>query len=189
MYNMLEFIEGIQSNPIGAIIIIILFFAGAKQVYEFFVWLLGLLNLYHKKQTQEEKIEEMVMKVSKLVDQMDTHSKEQDKRLDEMKKNIEYLSKTDTQQKQSIKDLHESLELMKSSIDELREDNKEQVIASYSSTLYNLYTEAMERGYTDKAALESFSKLSDIYLKCGGNSVFKHKIIPQYLALPIKDIK
>lgn len=191
---MVSFFETIQSNPVSAIIIIILFLVALKQFYEFVTWVLGLMNIYHKKQSHEEKIEDMVNKIEKSVEKIDDHAKEQDKRLDEMKeiidkttKNIEKLSKTDAEHKQSIKDLSDSVSVIQTSLDDLKAENKEQVIASYSSTLYRLYMEATKVGYTDRAALETFSKLSEIYLRNGGNSVFKKKIIPQFMDLPIKE--
>jgi methyl-accepting chemotaxis protein len=137
----------------------------------------------------------MVEKIEHSMEQVEQQSKEHDQCLEDMKKiidqttkTIETLKQTDEQQRKAVEQLSDSVTSIHKSLNDFKAENKEQVVASYSSTLYRLYMEAVSKGYTDRAALETFSNMSDIYLKNGGNSVFKNKIIPQYMELPIKGI-
>lgn len=194
---MVDFLEEIQSNPVGGIVVVILFVVAIQKTTEFIFWALEKMNIYHKKKSHEEKLEEMITEINDELKVVKEKRAEQEKTLEEMllhttqnTKRLESLSSHEVKENQvAIVSLKETVEYLKECLDTFKEENTKQVIASCSSILYRLYQEGAERGYTDKAALESFSNLADIYLKNGGNSSFKHKIIPQYYQLPIKDLK
>ena len=45
----------------------------------------------------------------------------------------------------------------------------------------------MVQKYITRAGLETFQLLADTYIACGGNHSIKGKIIPEVMALPIKE--
>ena len=72
-------------------------------------------------------------------------------------------------------------------LDDMAEETRERSVANARATLYSLAKELEGRDHISKAEYETFSELSQIYIRNGGNSVFKNKIIPFVESLPIKD--
>jgi hypothetical protein len=56
------------------------------------------------------------------------------------------------------------------------------------NTLYHIYNRCRKHGYIDQAEYESFESLKMFYLNNGGNSIFKHKVIPYIDSLTVKGI-
>ena len=57
----------------------------------------------------------------------------------------------------------------------------------YGAELYNLHSKFMAQKYITRAGLETFQLFAETYIACGGNHSIKGKIIPEVMALPIKE--
>lgn len=124
-------------------------------------------DYFHAKWKKDEEFKE---KLSKYFDKVDA------------------LETTDKKHDENFRQLASTLTEIKSQLEEDRERERKNTIASVRSTLYRLYYEAVQKGFTTQASVETMAELSKIYLEAGGNSVFKHKIIGEYFDFPMKEV-
>lgn len=101
---------------------------------------------------------------------------------------VDMLEATDRQHDAAFARIDTALDEIKAQLAEDRERQRKNTVASVRSTLYRLYYEAVQKGYTTQASVETMAELSKIYLEAGGNSVFKHKIIGEYFDMPMKEV-
>ncbi len=101
---------------------------------------------------------------------------------------VDKLEATDKRHDENFRQINDTLAEIKVQLEEDRERERKNTIASVRSTLYRLYYEAVQKGYTTQASVETMAELSKIYLEAGGNSVFKHKLIGEYFDIPMKDV-
>lgn len=160
MGDILSFLKEIDNIGIGnSIKLIFLAFAFVMGVWKIVEWILDKLKLYHKSASAKE----------------------------ELVQDIEALKVSDAKQTQSINELKAGLNEIKELFQSLKEDENKKAIAMIRPDLLNLYYKCMAQKYVTQADLETFDELAQIYLKKGGNSSFKHKIIPEFMDLPIKN--
>lgn len=101
---------------------------------------------------------------------------------------VDTLEKTDKAHEENFKHINDALADIQNQLAEDRERERRNTVASIRSTLYRLYYEAVQKGFTTQASVETMAELSKIYLEAGGNSVFKHKLINEYFDFPMKDV-
>ena len=92
---------------------------------------------------------------------------------------------------QSLSEMRDYMNLisktMNKRLDEITENSRERCVANARATLYTLAKDLEGCDHISRAQYETFSSLSEIYRRNGGNSVFANKIIPFVESLPIKD--
>lgn len=150
-----------QLTKINYISFIIIFFAilfGIKEVIEIF-------NYFKKKFRLKTGIDEDKETLENRIKTLEVHDKWQYKEISKISKGID--------------DIKDRLDLSE-------KKNNHRIIVQYGAELYNLHDKFMSQGYVTKAGLETFQLMSDTYLDCGGNHLIRGKIIPEVLALPIK---
>lgn len=101
---------------------------------------------------------------------------------------VDTLEATDRKHDAAFERIDIALSDIKTQLEEDRERQRKNTVASVRSTLYRLYYDALQKGYTTQASVETMAELSKIYLEAGGNSVFKHKIIGEYFDIPMKEV-
>ena len=111
--------------------------------------------------------------------------------IDEDKETIENRIKTlltlDYWQYQEILKISKGIDDIKKSLDINEKETNQRIIVQYGAELYNLHSKFMAQKYITRAGLETFQLLADTYVACGGNHSIKGKIIPEVMALPIKE--
>lgn len=161
-----------------------------KVIWEFRKYILNILDSYH---TNKEKDEGQIKDIENLKQAMSSITE----KLDELCIKVERNDFTN-----KIKDLEEAdrkrnaqLDKIVDNLKELRDDlamehdwNRKTVRNSLRNDLYGIHKECMSKGFITQGALEAFAMASDQYLEADGDSVFRSKIIPEVLALPIDSI-
>lgn len=111
--------------------------------------------------------------------------------IDEDKETIENriktLEKHDNWQYQEILKISKGIDDIKKSLDVNEKETNQRIIVQYGAELYNLHSKFIAQKYITRAGLETFQLLADTYIACGGNHSIKGKIIPEVMALPIKE--
>lgn len=160
---MITFLNTIaELGGLTALTFIIIFFFAVREGYNFCIWVkTEILDKYHNKKNKTESTEEQ-FNVLKQMNEKEDHEIEQ----------------------------------LRKDINELREEQKmchitqrTYHLAIIRNTLYHIYNRCKKYGYIDQAEYETFESLRNIYLDNGGNSIFKHKIIPYLESLTIKGIE
>lgn len=100
---------------------------------------------------------------------------------------IKTLEKHDNWQYQEIQKISRGIDDIKKSLDINEKETNQRIIVQYGAELYNLHSKFMAQKYITRAGLETFQLLADTYIACGGNHSIKGKIIPEVMALPIKE--
>ena len=100
---------------------------------------------------------------------------------------IKTLEKHDNWQYQEIEKISRGIDDIKKSLDINEKETNQRIIVQYGAELYNLHSKFMAQKYITRAGLETFQLLADTYIACGGNHSIKGKIIPEVMALPIKE--
>lgn len=158
---MSQFLELFGEYTVAQLVLVICAVVFLYKTYE------KVNEYFHAKWKKDEEFKEKLEKYFSKVDTLETTDKRHDEEFNEVKS--------------SLADIKKQLE-------EDRERERKNTIASVRSTLYRLYYEAVQRGWTNQASVETMAELSKIYLEAGGNSVFKHKLIGEYFDLPMKDV-
>lgn len=150
-----------ELGGLNALTFLILFFFAFREGYNFCIWFkTEVLDKYHNK---TKKIENTQSEFKELKEMNQKEDKE-----------IEYLKK-------QVQDLKEQYA-------HCSQNQIEYHLAIVRNTLYHIYNRCRKYGYIDQAEYESFESLKIFYLNNGGNSVFKHKIIPYIDSLTVKGI-
>lgn len=100
---------------------------------------------------------------------------------------IKTLEKHDNWQYQEILKISKGIDDIKDQLDANEKETNQRIIVQYGAELYNLHSKFMTQKYVTRAGLETFQLLADTYIACGGNHSIKGKIIPEVMALEIKD--
>ena len=100
---------------------------------------------------------------------------------------IKTLEKHDNWQYQEILKISKGIDDIKKSLDVNEKETNQRIIVQYGAELYNLHSKFIAQKYITRAGLETFQLLADTYIACGGNHSIKGKIIPEVMALPIKE--
>lgn len=132
---------------------------GIKEIIELLSYFVKKFGVKFKKDTEKECMEDKVATLEK-------HDNWQYKEILKISKGID--------------DIKKQLELTK-------KETNQRIVVQYGAELYNLHSKFMAQGYVTRAGLETFQLLADTYISCGGNHSIKGKIIPEVMALNIKD--
>lgn len=129
----------------------------------------NLEGWYQKKRGIEKKDETLEQRVAKLEES------------DEVQ--IDRLNTISSEVKQIV----DSLANIQNKLNELDDNNKRRSVILSKSQLYRLHSEFMKRGYITMAEREMFDSLSDEYIACGGNSIYKDSVIPEVRSIEIRN--
>ena len=154
------YIEQILSNPIGIVMTILIVILALMELEKILKWIKGKFEGYHKIKTTDEDFH-------KKVDDLATAHQE----------NVKLLQKID----ESVNKINERLDFVE-------EERKLDTQASLRATLYRLYESLKDEDSLTSTQYEVFHDAAQRYLNAGGNSVFKHKIIPFMENKCIKDV-
>lgn len=163
MSDLIKFIQSAFESPVNAVMIILLFIAAIRGLYEIVKWFKNELNnWYNNRQKEEDRVEQ----VEQRLDTLEQENQRQFEKLDSIDATLQNITAT--------------LEMM-------AEQERANTVAICRSTLWRLYLEFEDRETITSAEYETFMDLADRYLKNNGNSVFKDKIIPYVKNIPVKD--
>lgn len=150
-----------ELGGLNALTFLILFFFAFREGYNFCIWIkTEILDKYHNKSKRAESAQNEFKELKEMNQKED--------------KEIEYLKK-------QVQELREQYS-------HCSENQIEYHLAIVRNTLYHIYNRCRKYGYIDQAEYESFESLKTFYLNNGGNSIFKHKIIPYIDSLTVKGI-
>ncbi len=150
-----------EIGGLNALTFLILFFFAFREGYNFCIWIkTEILDKYHNKTKRFENAENEFKELKEMNQKED--------------KEIEYLKK----QVQELKEQYSHCS----------ENQIQYNLAIVRHTLYHIYNRCCKKGYIDQAEYESFESLKTFYLNNGGNSIFKHKIIPYIDSLTVKGV-
>lgn len=159
---MIAFLNGIaEIGGLNALTFIILFFFAVREGYNFCIWIKEILDKYHAKKNKSESVEEQFETLKKI-------NEKEDQEIALLRKQFEEFKKEQEHCKNISNDYH---------------------IAIIRNTLYHIYNRCKKYGYIDQAGFEAFENLKKFYLEYGGNSIFKHKVIPYIENLTVKGIE
>ena len=163
MSSLLDFIKAFGDAPLVSFVAIILFIAAIKGLYEFIKWIKEELDKWYKVRHEEDEKDETIAE-----------------RLDKLEKENE-------EQTNRCESITAALANINRQIMCVREDYAKVTVALTRASLHNLCDDLKDREYISEAEYETFVDLRDVYLKSGGNAVFKNKIIPFIENIPVKD--
>lgn len=163
MNDILEFCKIAFDSPLETLLIIFLFIAAIRGLYEGVKWIKGELNRWYQTRHTEE---------------------EQDENL---RDRIGLLEEDNQRQIQTLKDINTTLDFIMDTLRKMTEDEKANTVALCRTQIWILYKKLKDQDTLTSAEYETFMDLADRYLKNGGNSVFKDKIIPYLKNIPVKD--
>jgi len=185
MSDLMAFVQTAFESPLNSIITIILFIAAIRGIYEMIKWVKGELNTwYQNKHTAEEKDQTLEERIDKL----EEDNNRQFEKLESIDATLQNVTATlEVISNETAKRLDDLQESTKKHFEEIDKNSKRRSVIANRSTLYQLHREFMKKESITLAERQMFDAVSAEYLACGGNSVFKNKIIPEVEALPIKD--
>ena len=67
------------------------------------------------------------------------------------------------------------------------EADDKRTVATFRSALYRMHSDFTERGYVTREGLKTFVECGNEYVDAGGNDIFKSKLKPEVMALPVRD--
>lgn len=153
----METFERIAADPVIIIVALLLIAYGIKELHSLIMWWKARGDEYHGSRTEKENFRQQVC-------------------------DIACTSEAHTQTLQKISD---SLDKINERLDHAEEERKGDMVASGRATLYHLYETLKDRDTITMSEYETFNSVATRYLKAGGNSVFKDKIIPEITQKPI----
>jgi DNA repair exonuclease SbcCD ATPase subunit len=145
----------------------------------------GIISTFLKKvysdletwRTKKNSIEDEKEGVEKRIAALEANDKSFDDKLDTIAAGVQ----------QVAAGLETFSESVNKRLDSINNEMHERAIIQNRSHLYRLHKQFMDQGEVTLAEREMFDLVSRDYLECGGNSIFKSKIIPEVESLPIRD--
>ena len=78
-------------------------------------------------------------------------------------------------------------EARKEQMEKLEEERKKDTVSNSRAWLFQLYENLKDRETLTMNEYETFNALAERYIAAGGNSVFRDKLIPAILSIPIDE--
>lgn len=103
-----------------------------------------------------------------------------------IEKRIKTLEKHSEWQYSKLNQLSIDILEIKQMVIKSENDRKQDVVASYRSTLYRLHEDFVKQGYVTREGLKTFSEIGKRYENAGGDDIYHEKLYPEVLALQIK---
>lgn len=163
MKDLLEFLRVALESPVNTLLTIFLFIAAIKGTYEIVKWIKGELNTwYQNKQKADKKDESLEQRVS-------------------------MLEKENAKQDEEYAHINDMMQKMNAALELMAQEEKANTVALCRSQLWTMYGKLKDKDTLTTEEYETFTDLADRYLKNGGNSVFKDKIIPHIKSIAVED--
>lgn len=159
-----------DANPVIFVITIILFIYAAREAHNIYLWINGLLNNHHKRESNKEDVNERIDDIA-CVSQKHTET-------------LKVLADGINEIKDDMKDLRVDID---KHFTDAEEGRKADTRAMARVTLYNLYEELKDKETITSSQYESFSQLYQRYVGAGGNSTVRNKLAPYILNKPVSD--
>lgn len=99
-----------------------------------------------------------------------------DKQLQDVRESIDHDKKIESK-------LENITELMQKHM----EADDKRTVATFRSALYRMHSDFTEKGYVTREGLKTFVECGNEYVEAGGNDIFKSKLKPEVMALPVRD--
>ena len=163
MSDIITFIQTAFDSPVNSIVIILLFIAAIRGLYEIVKWIKKELDTWYTSRLKEEN------------------------RVDNFEGRLESLEKENQRQFEKLENIDATLQDITATLEIMAEQERANTVAICRSTLLKMYSDLEGKPSVTSAEYETFMDLADRYLKNNGNSVFKDKIIPYVKDLQIKD--
>lgn len=112
--------------------------------------------------------------------------KKERERQSEIKRINEQLSELHEKQKETSKQSKEADEKMEVQISSIKEMLTSITIASMRSTLWRIYSEAVEHQEISREGLKTFIECGKVYEDAGGDDIYHTKLYPEVMSLPIQ---
>lgn len=85
------------------------------------------------------------------------------------------------------KKIEDKLENITKMMETHMESDDKRTVATFRSALYRMHSDFTERGYVTREGLKTFVECGNEYVNAGGNDIFKSKLKPEVMALPVRD--
>ena len=154
----MTFIEKVTASPVTIILAFLVVLFAIKEIYEIFMWWKSRADGYHKYKSDKEDFEQKVCDIAC----------------------------TSEQHTETLKKISDCLDRIDSRLEKAEEERKEDIIASGRATLFNLDEKLGDKDTISASAYETVSAISTRYLRAGGNSIMKDKIIPKLLSKKVE---
>ena len=146
-------IEKLLESPVTIILAFFLVLLVIKELYEIFMWWKKRADGYHDIKSEKEDFHQQVCDIAC----------------------------TSQQHTETLEKISVSRDGINKRLDKAEDERKEDLIASGRATIYHLYEKLRDSETISPSAYETVSEISKRYLKAGGNSIMKDKIIPELL--------
>jgi len=180
-----------EFSNVGVVVILqvlVYVYIGVKATQEIYRWFLGLFNAYSDKRSQDQQDEETLASVSKDREYFNSEIKAIKENQAHTSIIIGQLQASDTIMKEQLNLITNSIQNLSSMIEEDRNQTRISNVATIRAQLLNIAEKAEREGSITLADLETFDDLQKLYLEKGGNSHFKHSVIPKYFQYPVRDL-
>jgi len=172
MMDQIEYLS--HFSPLEAIGLIVAVVIIISIVWNFSKKVYSELETWRKKKNGVEDEKE---EIEKRIEALEANDKRFDDKLDTIAAGVQEVAAG----------LETFSESVNKRLDSINNEMHERAIIQNRSHLYRLHKQFMDQGEVTLAEREMFDLVSRDYLACGGNSIFKSKIIPEVESLPIKD--
>lgn len=163
MKDLLEFLRVAFESPVNTLFTIFLFIAAIKGTYEIVKWTKGELNAwYQNKKKADQKDESIEQRVARLEEE-------------------------NAKQFEEYAHINALMQSMNASLELMAQEEKANTVALCRSQLWTMYRKLKDKTTLSTEEYETFTDLADRYLKNGGNSVFRDKIIPHIKSIAVED--
>lgn len=85
------------------------------------------------------------------------------------------------------KKIEEKLENITEMMQKHMDADDKRTVATFRSALYRMHSDFTARGYVTREGLKTFVECGNEYVEAGGNDIFKTKLKPEVMALPVRD--
>ena len=180
--DLIKVIDGLQGvGGIGLLKTLVYLYVGAKGIQEACKWISSQLNNYHTRKENDEKDQETLSTVFK-------NNKKFKEDIEILQEQVDKLQSADDAQNERLDKIIESIKNLSDMITLNNRETREAEVATIRAQLLTLSDKAEKEQTITLADLETFDDLQQLYLRKGGNSHFKHSIIPTYFSYPVRDL-
>lgn len=163
MKDLLEFLRVALESPVNTLLTIFLFIAAIKGTYEIVKWIKGELNTWYQNRQKADKKDES------------------------LEQRVSMLEKENAKQDEEYAHINDMMQKMNTALELMAQEEKANTVALCRSQLWAMYGKLKDKDTLTTEEYETFTDLADRYLKNGGNSVFKDKIIPHIKSIAVED--
>lgn len=167
----MNYITEILNNPIGIAATLVTVIFAAMEIQRIVLWIKGLLDGYHREQSQDEDFHSKVDRIATVTSEHTEALNGITATLLKINDRLDLMDRTTNER-----------------FDSFEAERKADVQATSRASLYQLYNEFADYETLTPSQYETFHDLAERYVQSGGNSAFKNYIIPLIEGKPVSDI-